>query len=89
MNTAGSPEADISCQDVVQLVTAYLEDALPEGVQASVDEHLEHCPGCRTVLAQWRTVVSLAGQLTEADVDSTDEVTRDRLLRLFRGLRRR
>lgn len=30
----------------------------------------------------------LAGQLTQADVDNTDEVTRDRLLSLFRGLRR-
>ena len=89
MNTAGSPEPNLSCQEFVQLVTAYLEDALPEDVQASVGEHLDHCPGCRNVLAQWRTVISLAGQLTEADVDSTDEATRDRLLSMFRGLRRR
>ena len=89
MNAASSPEADLSCQEFVRLVTAYLEDALPEDVHASVNEHLDHCPSCRNVLAQWRTVTSLAGQLTEADVDSTDQVTRDRLLRLFRGLRRR
>jgi anti-sigma factor RsiW len=85
----GSAETHLSCEQFVQLVTAYLDDALPEHEQASVDEHLDHCPGCRNVLAQWRTVISLAGQLTAADVDNADEVTRDRLLSLFRGLRRR
>jgi hypothetical protein len=89
MNTPGSPDDHRSCQELVQLVTAYLEDALPEDVRAGVDEHLDHCAGCRTVLAQWRTVISLAGRLTEADVDTTDEVTRDRILSMFRGLRRR
>jgi anti-sigma factor RsiW len=89
VNTAGSSDADLWCRQFVQLVTAYVEDTLPEHMQASVDQHLSGCPGCRNVLAQWRTVISLAGQLTEADVDSTDDVTRDRLLSLFRGLRRR
>jgi len=41
------------------------------------------------VLAQWRTIVALAGRLTEADVDNTDEVTRDRLISTMRALRRR
>jgi hypothetical protein len=41
------------------------------------------------VFAQWRTIIALAGRLTEADVDNTDEITRDRLISTFRGLRRR
>jgi anti-sigma factor RsiW len=80
---------DLQCNDVVELVTAYLDDELPEDVRAQVDEHLAGCDGCQNVLAQWRTIVALAGRLTEDDVDNTDEITRDRLISAMRGLRRR
>jgi hypothetical protein len=45
--------------------------------------------GCQNVLAQWRTIIALAGRLSESDVDNTDEITRDRLIWTFRGVRRR
>jgi predicted anti-sigma-YlaC factor YlaD len=89
VTTTGSPSPNLPCEQFVQLVTAYLEDALPGDVRARVDEHLAGCLGCRNVLTQWGTIIDLTGQLTEADVDSADELTRDRLLSLFRGLRRR
>lgn len=80
---------DQACRDFVQLVTAYLDDALPADVRAAIDEHLAVCQGCRNVLDQWRTVVDLTGQLTAADVEATDELTRDRLHTTFRRIRRR
>jgi predicted anti-sigma-YlaC factor YlaD len=89
MTTTGSPSANLPCEQFVQLVTAYLEDALPGDLRARVDEHLAGCLGCRNVLSQWGTIIDLTGQLTEADVENADELTRDRLLSLFRGLRRR
>ena len=79
----------MACEDVVRLITAYLDGDLPDDVRAEVDEHLDGCDGCRNVLAQWRTIVALAGRLTEADVDNTDEAIRDRLISTMRGLRRR
>jgi anti-sigma factor RsiW len=79
----------MTCQDVVQLITAYLDGDLPDDMRADVDEHLDGCDGCQNVLAQWRTIIALAGRLTEADVDNTDEITRDRLISTIRGLRRR
>jgi anti-sigma factor RsiW len=81
--------ADMACKDFVELITAYLDGALPDDVRTRVDEHLDLCDGCQNVLAQWRTIIALAGQLTEADVENTDEITRDRLLSIVRGLRRR
>ena len=89
MTTTGPRSENLPCEQFVQLVTAYLEDALPGDVRARVDEHLAGCPGCRNVLSQWGTIIDLTGQLTEADVENADELTRDRLLLLFRGLRRR
>lgn len=80
---------DLACKDVVELLTAYLDGALPDDVRAQVDEHLDGCHGCQNVLAQWRTIIALAGRLTEEDVDNTDEMTRDRLMSIVRGLRRR
>lgn len=89
MNPTDPRPTDLPCTELVQLVTAYLDDALPADVRAEIDEHLEGCQGCRNVVAQWRTVVALAGRLTEADVQDTDELERDRLLSTIRGLRRR
>ena len=83
------PDRDLACKEFVELITAYLDGALPDDLRADVDEHLDMCDGCQNVLAQWRTIINLAGQLTEADVENTDELTRDRLISMFRGLRRR
>ena len=84
-----SRRPDMACEDVVQLITSYLDGALPADVHSRIDEHLGGCDGCQNVLAQWRTIIALAGRLTGADVDNTDEITRDRLISTIRGLRRR
>jgi anti-sigma factor RsiW len=81
--------SDMACKDVVELITAYLDGTLPDDVRTQVVTHLAGCDGCQNVLAQWRTVMDLAGRLTEDDVDNTDEITRDRLISIVRGLRRR
>jgi anti-sigma factor RsiW len=87
--SADPSREELACQDFVELVTDYLDGALPVDVRAQVDEHLAGCDGCQNVLAQWRTIIAVAGRLTEADVDNTDEITRDRLISIMRGLRRR
>src|SRR5690242_7833405 len=57
----------VTCKEFVELVTAYLDGALPVDLVASIDAHLEVCPGCVTVIEQWRTVIALAGELQEDD----------------------
>ena len=81
--------ADMACKEFVELITAYLDGTLPDDMQTRIDDHLDTCDGCQNVLAQWRTIIALAGRLTEADVENTDEITRDRLISLVRGVRRR
>jgi anti-sigma factor RsiW len=82
-------DSDIACKEFVELITAYLDGEVSDEVRAQVDAHLVTCDGCQNVLAQWRTIIALAGQLTEADVDNADPITRDRLMSTLRGLRRR
>jgi anti-sigma factor RsiW len=84
-----SPRRAVNCAEFVELVTAYLDNTLPEVVAAAVDEHLPGCGGCRAALAQWRTVIDLTGHLTEADVARADPLATDRLMTTFRRLRRR
>ena len=73
---------DLSCKELVELVTEYLENSLPLGEKAQFEAHLALCPGCRTYLEQLRQTVHAVGHLTEESLDTT---TRDSLLALFRS----
>lgn len=80
---------DQRCADFVELLTAYLDDTLPQETRRRLDEHLGLCEGCRAALSQWRTVVALAGRLTATDVADIDPYVRDRLMATFLESRRR
>jgi predicted anti-sigma-YlaC factor YlaD len=75
---------DVPCNEFVELVTDYLDGALPDELVAHIDAHLAVCAGCRSVLAQWREVTRLAGRLAQTDVDRVDPDTRAQLMATFR-----
>jgi anti-sigma factor RsiW len=54
----------LSCQELVELVTAYLEGALPPGDRARFEEHIGGCDGCDRYVEQMRTTIRLTGKLT-------------------------
>ena len=58
----------IVCRDFVELVTDYLEGALPPRARAAVEAHLAGCEGCTRYLEQIRTTIRLTGRLRERDV---------------------
>ena len=73
---------DLTCRDLVELVSDYLEDALDREQRARFDRHLAACDGCAAYLEQMRTTIAIAGRLREDDLDPA---VRDRLLAAFRG----
>jgi anti-sigma factor RsiW len=75
---------DLSCQELVELVTDYLEDALAPGERARFDAHLAECPGCDRYLEQMRATITLAR--AGADLDRRPEVSG--LLEVFRDWKR-
>jgi MEDS: MEthanogen/methylotroph, DcmR Sensory domain/Putative zinc-finger len=81
--------ADLSCQELVELVTTYLDDALPTDERARCDEHLRTCAGCRAYLAQTELVVSAVGKLRRSEGEE-NAAEKARLVHLFRtqGLHR-
>lgn len=76
---------DLACNDLVELVTDYLEDALPPLQRARVEAHLDECNGCREYLAQMRQTIAVLGRLR---AESIEPVMRDRLLQVFRDWKR-
>jgi anti-sigma factor RsiW len=68
---------DLSCQQLVELLTEYLEAALPAELRAACEGHLAGCGPCATYLAQMRQTVALLGELIDETVDLT---SRERLI---------
>jgi anti-sigma factor RsiW len=58
----------LACQEVVELVTDYLEDALTAADRKRFETHLAGCPHCTEYLAQIRETIRLAGRLTPEDL---------------------
>jgi anti-sigma factor RsiW len=75
---------EMPCQELVEVITDYLEGTLPGPDRARFEEHLAVCSGCRTYLAQKRQAIAATGSLSEEDLSPTD---RERLGALFRGWR--
>ena len=71
----------MTCQELVELVTEYLEGTMPRPDRARFEKHLAVCPGCVEYVEQIRQTVRASGRLRE---ESLDAATRDRLLDLFR-----
>jgi anti-sigma factor RsiW len=75
---------EISCQEIVELVTDYLEGALPRDERKSFEEHLAGCPNCTNYLDQMRETMRLTGRLTE---QALEPELRVKLLEAFRDFR--
>jgi predicted anti-sigma-YlaC factor YlaD len=58
----------ISCQEVVEVVTDYLEGRLSAEDSAIFEAHLELCDGCRWYLDQIRITIDTVGRIEDADV---------------------
>ena len=53
-------QRELACREIVELVTAYLEDALDAVDRERFEEHLVFCDGCANYLEQMRTTVRLS-----------------------------
>jgi len=83
---AQAPETyeELSCQELVELVTDYLEGALPDELHARFERHVDECSGCTTYLEQMRLTIEASGRLTPDHVTPDAEAA---LLEAFRGWR--
>ena len=74
----------MDCNELVELITDYLEGALDDETRARFDDHLQGCNGCENYLQQCRATVATLGKVRD---DQLDPAFRDRLLAAFRRWR--
>jgi predicted anti-sigma-YlaC factor YlaD len=72
---------EMTCKELVELVTDYLEGTLAEDLRLRMEDHLSQCDGCSNYLEQMRQTIRLTGRVREESLTSQQ---RDDLLRLFR-----
>jgi len=73
--------SDLTCKELVELVTEYFEDTLPPADRARFEQHLARCEGCTNYLDQMRRTIDMLGKLTE---ESIAPQAREELLQIFR-----
>jgi anti-sigma factor RsiW len=76
-------DRELACQEVVELVTAYIEGALDPADLERFEEHLVFCDGCDNYLEQIRTTIRLTGRVE----DELPAPLQAQLLEAFRGWR--
>jgi predicted anti-sigma-YlaC factor YlaD len=77
--------ADLTCQELVELVSDYLEGALDEETTARFEQHVAHCPGCERYLNQMKETASILGEIP---VETLSEEMQATLLDTFRDFPR-
>lgn len=72
----------LTCQELVELVTAYLEGDLSPSDRSRFEDHIAVCDGCTSYLEQMRTTIRVTGMLTP---ESLSEEASTELLSAFRS----
>ena len=75
-------QKELNCQEVVELVTDYLEHALLRDTQAQFEDHIEKCPGCEIYLEQIQQTIMMLRKLSEQQIFPE---TKQDLLEIFRN----
>ncbi|TDD41675.1 zf-HC2 domain-containing protein [Nonomuraea terrae] len=73
-----------TCDELVEHLTAYLDDALDTPARDAVRDHLSCCEGCGRYFDQYRATIRVLGDLPTRPLPTE---TRSRLLSTFRTRR--
>ena len=76
----------MTCRELVQLITDYLEGGLSRRDRRRFERHLRDCDGCPTYVEQMRETLRVVGVLGEDDLAPA---VRDELLAAFRDWKNR
>ncbi len=66
---------EMTCKELVELVTEYLEGGLPADERARFEAHLEECEGCVNYVDQMRRTIATFGLIPEESLTPEMEDT--------------
>lgn len=78
-------QGEMTCQELVELVTEYFEGTLPPADVTRFEQHFGGCEACLAYLDQMRATIASLGRLEESALPSA---ARDGLLAAFRDWKR-
>lgn len=73
-------ETEMTCKELVELVTDYLEGTLSDDLRMRMESHLSGCDGCTNYVEQMRQTIRVTGKVQEENLTTQQ---RNDLLRLF------
>ena len=77
---------EFSCQEMIEVVTNYLDDALPPDEQQRFERHLSYCAGCSTYVDQIRETIRQTGTVPREE--SLPPTLREEIVVQFRNWKR-
>jgi len=75
------PDREPTCQELAELITDYLEGALPAVQRALFELHIAGCRDCTLYVEQMRTTIAVTGRIGAEDIPAAVEAE---LLAVFR-----
>ena len=72
---------DLDCNEIVEVVTAYLEGALKRRDRKAFERHLRKCDGCTNYVEQIRITIEAVGRVS---ADDLPQELRENLVAAFR-----
>ena len=66
-----SSERTLTCRELTEVVTDYLEGSMAPEERARFDAHLELCEGCVNYVSQMRQTICAVGELSVPEVEAT------------------
>ena len=77
---------EFKCQEMIEVVTNYLDDALPPDDQQRFERHLSYCRGCSTYVDQMRETIKRIGMVPREE--SLSPALREEIAAQFRRWKR-
>ena len=77
---------ELSCQEMIEVVNDYLDDAMPPGERERFEHHLSYCRGCVAYTEQMRETIRQTRMV--AREGSLSPALRERIVAQFRSWRR-
>jgi len=77
---------EFSCQEMIEVVTNYLDGAMPPDERQRFEHHLSHCAGCGTYVDQMRETIRQTGVVPREE--SLPPALRERIVAQFRTWKR-
>jgi len=77
---------EYSCQEMIEVVTNYLDGALPTDEEQRFERHLSRCAGCNTYLDQIRETIRQTGMVSHGE--SLPPALRKEIVAQFRNWKR-